>query len=274
MYQVVTAGDSAYIVPLMACVKSVVEHIPGVQLTILDCGLAENERQLLRRTTTPGTDIHFVDMHACALHLLPSPACGSWSTYARLFIGDLAFASSRVLYLDGDTLILRDVSALFAEDLNACPIAAVREMYTPTFASENGVAHWAELHLEPTTPYFNAGVMLIDIDLWKNFHIKEKALGYLQSMSHALTLFDQEALNVAINGRWRELPPVWNVTRYWFRPERRKYPYEHILAEARILHFLSESKPWLAANSVPPEQSHLFFDYVDRTELAGWRPYR
>ncbi|HEU5380455.1 MAG TPA: glycosyltransferase family 8 protein, partial [Ktedonobacteraceae bacterium] len=239
---IVVAGNSNYIVPLTVCVRSIVEQMSSVHLIVLDCGLTLDDRNLLRRTAGTAVPIHFESVAEHKLGLLPSPICGSWATYARLLVGDLLVDTPTVLYLDADTMVLQDVSSLFSEELGELPIAAVREMYTPTFASDNGIANWRKLNLDPGTPYFNAGVMLINIPIWNSLHVKEWALEYLRVPDQSVCLYDQEALNFAINGKWRELAPIWNVTRYWFRPERRTGQYERIIEEAYILHFLAESK--------------------------------
>lgn len=79
---------------------------------------------------------------------------------------------------------------------------------------------------------------------WSANKTTEKAVDYLFNPAGVIRLFDQEALNVALAGRWSELDPEWNVSRFWTRPERRVLRPD-ILSHAKIVHFLSEDKPWL-----------------------------
>lgn len=269
---IAVAGNSAYFVPLIVCVRSIAEQAPGMSIRVLDCGLTFGERELLQRTVKDSGDLQFVTIVERRLSSLPAPACGSWATYARLYVGDVLSDATDVLYLDADTLVRGNISALLNEDLRGLPIAAAREMYTPTFGSENGIAEWNRLGLDPATLYFNAGVLLINVPVWNSLNIRAQAFAYLETPGRSTRLFDQEALNYAINGRWLELDPVWNVTRFWYRSERRKGGFERILEEARILHFLAESKPWIPGAPLPSDLAQSFFECLDRTELSGWRP--
>jgi lipopolysaccharide biosynthesis glycosyltransferase len=145
-------------------------------------------------------------------------------------------------------------------------------MYTPTVSAANGIKDWRAVGLDPDTPYFNAGVMVVDLPLWRSLDIRTQAIAYLQRTDITVTLFDQEALNAVVAGRWRELPPIWNATRYWYKSHRRTGPYASVLDEARILHFLSEDKPWTLNSKIPEAQTRAFYDALDRSDLAGWRP--
>jgi len=268
---VVLAADAGYVIPLHACMKTVVDHCPNAQIHILDCGLPRSARPALRRTAGDSARLQFVKVPGTVLRGLPDPACGSSATYARLLIDKLVGAA-RVLFLDADTIVRAPLAELFTMDLAGSPLAAVREMYTPTVGAPNGVLAWRELGLDPDTPYFNAGVMVIDTRELANREVGTQALEYLRRRDVAVTLFDQEALNVSVAGNWKELPPFWNASRYWYKAQRRRGENARILEEARIHHFLSEDKPWLAGNDVPTRQASEFYEALDRTALAGWRP--
>lgn len=268
---VAIAADAAYSVPLNACLATLAEHAPGCRLHLLDCGLGREDRRALRRTVGDRVAVDFVEVPMDALLRFPLPACGSHTTYARLLLEDLVPAQ-RVLYLDGDTLLRASVDELAGVELGEFPLAAVREMYTPTVSAHNGVKQWRELGLAPETPYFNAGVMVVDLPRWSSLNIGGEALAYLRRGDLSITLFDQEALNVAVAGRWMPLAPIWNTSRYWYKPQRRQGPNRFILEEAKILHFLSEDKPWLGSPGIPAAHRRAFFRAIDRSALAGWRP--
>jgi len=270
---VVTAGDDRYFLPLAACLRSIHEASSDAEIVVLDCGLTRGQRCLLEQAV-PESSVRFERVWEADLGELPAPACGSWATYARLLIGDFTFSGRRVLYVDADAVVLQPLDSLLQIDLGGCSLAAVREMYIPYVSSELGIADWSALGLDADMGYFNVGVMLIDIERWNQLRIKDLAIEYLRAGGRAVQLYDQEALNFAVAGNWAELPVVWNVTRYWYRAERRVGQYRHVLEEARILHFLSEDKPWLPGATVPSNQRTLFFDFLDRAGLSGCRPGR
>lgn len=268
---VALAADSAYVIPLHACVGSIVEQCPNVDLHVLDCGLSAEDRRTLRATVGAAGTVSFIEVPIAELADLPEPICGSIATYARLFV-DAIDCSGRILYLDADTILLSSVLPLFQVELSGAVAAAVREMYTPVVSANNGVAAWRNLSFSADDPYFNAGVMLLDIDEWRRRSVRDQCLDYLRTMGPLVRLFDQEALNVALHGAWIELPAIWNVTKYWYRNSRRVGNYANILEDARIIHFISEEKPWLGSDMVPEVVSDKFFAALDRSALAGWRP--
>jgi len=266
------AADSAYSIPLNACVSSILEHnCSGVELHVLDCGVSVDDRRALRRTVGTAGTVSFVEVPVAELADLPKPTCGSVASYARLFIDAIA-CSGRILYLDADTIVLSSLSPLFQLELNGAVAAAVREMYTPVVSADNGIAAWRDYSFSADDPYFNAGVMLIDVDEWRTRSIRARCLDYLRTTGPLVRLFDQEALNVALHGAWIELPAIWNVTKYWYKGSRRRGDHETILEEARIIHFISEEKPWLGSDVVPAVLSQEFFRALDGSSLAGWRP--
>ncbi len=269
---VVLAGDKQYFIPLLVSLQSIAEQTLTDPVVVLDCGLSNMQREILSHTASERIDVRFIPLTGCLLESLPAPICGSWAAYARLLLGDLFPRSSTILYLDADTLAVRSITPLLYSETGDAPVAAVREMYTPTFGSQNGVSDCTQRGIDPSTPYFNAGVLLINGLVWNQLSIKDRAIAYLREPGRVTNLFDQEALNVAINGSWHELPAIWNVTRYWYRPERRTGVFRTILEDARIFHFLSEDKPWIDPERLPAPQVRMFFDMLDRTKLAGWRP--
>jgi lipopolysaccharide biosynthesis glycosyltransferase len=268
---VVVASDTDYVVPLHACLSSVTSHTRGLDIRVLDCGLTARQRDALRATVDDAGSLVFVKVPAGGLDGLPRPACNSMATYARLRIEDFT-EEGRVIYLDADTLTRASIGELFEVQLEGRALAAVREMYTPTVSSDHGVTGWRTLGLAPDTSYFNAGVMVIDLARWSELGVGVRALEYLRRDDVVINLFDQEALNVVLAGEWLELPTIWNVSRYWYKEERRPGSDQTILEDARIFHYLSEDKPWIVGNSVPEPQTNEFFAAIDQSAVAGWRP--
>ena len=90
--------------------------------------------------------------------------------------------------------------------------------------------------------YFNAGVLLINLDAWRRERISKKALEYL-THNPLSPLSDQDALNVACDGLWKKLDPRWNFQGHY---EKRILDMN---AEERpwIAHFVGRRKPWIAS---------------------------
>lgn len=179
-------------------------------------------------------------------------------TFARLLIPALFPETvEKVLYLDADILVLDDLGPLWEMDLQDAVLGAVLDAFDPELkrdpAAHRGVPRVAD--------YFNAGVLLIDLVRWRQDGIAGRALDYLRQ--HPQSPFsDQDALNVACDGRWHPLPARWNFQGH------RSHRITDIAPGERpgIVHFVSGVKPWKAdAGSV---NAGFYDGFRSRTRFA------
>ena len=255
---IVTACDQAYLPGLRALLRSLFEHCPRRRVCVIDCGISELDKSQLAHAYR---SIEF--RSAPNSSSLPAPSVGSRATYARLWIGALFELHARMIYLDSDVVVLQGLEELDSLVLQCgMAVAACVEPYTPTFDSLNGVADHARLGIEAATPYFNAGVMVVDVQRWNRLGIMGAAIEYLERPDVRISLFDQEALNVALRGRWQPLVPEWNVSRYWLH-EARRVSRPDILERAKIVHFLSGEKPWTDPTKVDPRLLQHYLRYAE-----------
>lgn len=198
---------------------------------------------------------------------------GHWSSYFRFLIGEkLPDSLEKVLYLDADILVLDDISAIWTWPLQGAVAACVQ--LRPTLAVALDFAP-EEIVLENDTPAFNAGVMLIDLQQWRQKQSGRLALQFAYKYKDRFKAWDQDALNCALYGLWVKLPLRWNVRPdvFGFAPWK-EGPYP--LAEERqalktpaILHFAGENKPWLPFSKHPYKK--LFFYYLSFTPWKDWK---
>lgn len=162
----------------------------------------------------------------------------------------------RCLYMDCDIVATRDLSELWKTELAGYSLAAVDDGNRPVL-----LEHQARLGLrEPR--YFNSGVLLVDLERWRERRVGERALATATRIGPRLILHDQDALNVALQGDWLALEPAWNT--WTILPG--------LTPDDRVLfHFMGAPKPWHADYDRP--FGELFFAELDRTPLAGWRPW-
>jgi lipopolysaccharide biosynthesis glycosyltransferase len=270
---IVYAATESYVLGLAASMSSLARtsFAQGAAVIVIDAGLRAQSRVGLRQCVPSAWEVSFVRLPARWTSHLPDPGRFSPAAYGRFFVGHVAGDSHRVIYLDADTLMLKPVDPLMELELNGAAVAAVRDEYIPTFGAHPRLPGWCGI-LEPDVPYFNSGVLLIDVPKWRSLRVFERASDYLRQAGGAVEYVDQDALNVAFCGSWTELSPEWNVGRFWYRPERRSGCFEDISDRARILHYTTEYKPWLMPNSVPHWARAPFFEALDQTWWGGWRP--
>lgn len=163
------------------------------------------------------------------------------ATYLRLALpGALKGEFDRLLYLDCDIHVRGDagpaIAALLRTDMGGRPAAAVRD----TQQWRNPDAHLSDMAALglPQGPYLNAGVMLIDIAAWEAAGLTGTMIDFGRTHRGRLEHRDQTLLNVALQGRWAELSPMWNwqYTRASRLFEAMSAPY--------LVHFIGAVKPW------------------------------
>lgn len=117
----------------------------------------------------------------------------SLATYYRLFMGDLLPESvNKVLYLDGDIVVNGDLSSLWSTDLSDKAVAVVTDK--SRFAENRP----KELHYPIEAGYFNAGVLLINLDYWRANEVGKQCISFLENHSEAIKYYDQDVLNAVL----------------------------------------------------------------------------
>jgi lipopolysaccharide biosynthesis glycosyltransferase len=277
--QIVFAADANYAMPLSVAICSAARSCDASQriiFTVLhdnfDSDLQRRVQASLASTGRSSATINWIQTAADSLSQL-TIANGylTQMTYARLLIPQvLGIDVSRALYLDCDIVVLEDISALWETNLDDKVIGAVKD-HIGTVSSPRGLLNYRELGMSPGAKYFNAGVLLIDLDKWRLNKISERAFNYVHSYRDVIQMEDQEALNAVLYGAWKELPIQWNWQIEYKKQRERTLPStERAVAEKRnIVHFTTAEKPWRPGCDY--EERHLFFEQLDRTEWAGWR---
>jgi lipopolysaccharide biosynthesis glycosyltransferase len=280
----VFASDENHARALAVAVHSALDHLPrreSPELYILDNGIADASRdRLVRLANAAGAALRWVEVPEARLsHLesvLPRPSQPNSAhhitraTWARLLIPELLPGYvSRAVYLDNDVLVRRDLSPLFELDLDGASLAAVGDF---AVASEPHPL-WGEC----AEPYFNSGVLVIDVQRWRSAALASRALAQAAAQEPPFPFADQDALNVVVDD-WCELSPEWNVQQgFLWRPaltESLSQQRETLYDRAGILHFTGASKPWHPDSTTPGTTAWarelVRSGWYTRVESAGW----
>jgi lipopolysaccharide biosynthesis glycosyltransferase len=119
------------------------------------------------------------------------------------------------------------------------------------------------LHLQKPENYFNAGMAVINIDLFRKTSTQKYLFEFVSS--HDFRVHDQDILNILCEGKARLLPFVWNFMKTSdsiYLPEYLKKQYTDAENNPKILHF----KPWTHGNYSPYLPfSEYFWKYAAQT---------
>jgi lipopolysaccharide biosynthesis glycosyltransferase len=285
--RIVLAADDDYAFPLAASVRSIVDNANRerpLEVVILSCGISAESKRRLSASWDTGANglIRFLDVEVSSLSAWPtsSPFLShpTSATYARLLLPQLLPDDwDKVIYLDVDTITLSPFDELWDLDLHGLPIGAVIDPFNPSIGSPRGVQCWEEVGLDPEAPYFNAGMLVIDLAVWRRDQIAARTLAYVEEHAACIGLLDQEGLNAVVNGGFLAVDEVWNMTDARYGPPHPATSgttppavSEDALRNPRVRHFTGKRKPWKAGYRIP-DAADLFFTYADRTTWAGRR---
>ena len=130
----------------------------------------------------PNVEALFYELDDAPLRNFPIRIHLSLASYLRLFLPDvLPVTSSRVLYLDSDIVVRRDLSALWQTPLDGQLIGAARD----PFAASN-----MRLSLPPDNPEFNSGVLLVDLAGWRRERLLPRFVEYVEAHEAMLLYLD------------------------------------------------------------------------------------
>jgi lipopolysaccharide biosynthesis glycosyltransferase len=261
------SADRSYAVPLAVMLRSAAAHLDpahGLVVYAVDGGITQDARDRVARSLGTRGTLHWVPPRREGFAGLPLWGRMPIATYDKLAIARLLPETvRRVLWLDADLLLRADPAPLWNTDLAGAVAGACIDARVPTVGARFGVHRFAAHGLAAADPYFNAGVMLVDLDRWRAEEIEQRALAYLRDAGSQVHFWDQEGLNAALAGRWRPLSPVWNWS-----------PNTGATGAApgapRILHFSGNLKPWRYAGRLAVHDA--YYRTLDETAWAGWRP--
>ena len=123
--------------------------------------------------------------------------------YARLFIGSLLPRYvSRLIYIDCDTYINGKIGPLFDFPLIKI-VGAVIDLYPSLYNKIIGFSK--------DDKYYNSGVLLIDMDKWRNVEIEKQICNHISSLKKTYYMHDQDILNVVLKTEIEPLPLMYNM---------------------------------------------------------------
>lgn len=167
-------------------------------------------------------------------------------TYYRLLAADLLPKEvKKVIYFDGDLVVSGDIKPLWNVNLDGMAIAAVRGP-SPSYEDK-----CISLGYPTTFGYFNAGVLVCNLDYWREHDLMDKFVKFISKKSSDLPMMDQDVLNGVLYSERFLLPDRYNymtmsfLDAVWERytEERRRECIEE--GDKRVIvHFAGGDKPW------------------------------
>lgn len=202
----VYSTDENYVKLTAVSIHSLLKHNPGVPIVILTNDISEDSAAFLQKLVSDcGGSLELIDVkdRLQGIKGLGAGSYVSFSAYSRLFIPALlGNLFDRTVYIDGDTLVADSLSELNDLDLHGKPFAIGYDCIHNSYKKLIGISQ--------TAPYFNSGVLVMDLAEWIRRKCTERILGYMQNVRHDLMFGDQDYFSLVLADDAEILPPRYN----------------------------------------------------------------
>ena len=285
-FSIVYSCDDAYVPYTYVSIKSLRAHKTlgkHYQVYILQTGLSPSNQKNLLSLQDDNFTVKFVDVGQILNHFprgfFPLNFHFTIETYFRFFLAELFPQEDKVLYLDGDTLVQKDVKDLFSIDVGDAYLAATRDMEIIRATHYLGERHASyfenQLGLESIDNYFQAGVMLVNLKQWRKENFACRLLECLKKVPNPMYA-DQDILNAVCQNRVKFITQNWDFT--WHLPfldsqfqKNLPAPFAQQYLQAKedpfIIHFTGES---MKPEDKPEEQeAQKFWQYAAVSPYFG-----
>ena len=186
------------------------------------------------------------------------------STYYRLFAAAyLPKDVDRVLYIDPDTVVLRDLSALYDLDFGDNLYAGCSHV-----GWFRNFLNTTRLKMTRKTPYVNAGILMINLSELRKEFSAEEIFRYIEKNASKLLLADQDVLNALYFDRMLVLDEfLYNCDESSFKRLCDRYGEEQALdfvcTKTCIIHYNGKFKPWRTTPVYKGELNRFYPDGLD-----------
>ena len=277
MINVVYAADERFAEILSVSMESLLTHNKNVTVWILNNGIKEESvEKLKRQAERHNSTIHFMPLKKLEHYAGRELSCQSkisLTAYFRLFMPQiLPLSVEKLLYLDCDTMVRKDLTDLWERKFDGC--AAVAEPTAPLMKEK--------IELKKSDYYFNSGVLLVDLKKWREEKIMEKFVDYMEEMDGDISFEDQGVINHVLKNEISILPFKYNVTTQFFdfgfdgfsmmKKDEVRYEREEVeagLEDSTIVHFtnsFASERPWV--KGCEHKYVNEWREYKDRTEWS------
>jgi len=241
---IVTASSDDYAKYLGVMLNSLLENVqkkPDINIFIIDGNISGNNKLKLKGVVERfNLQAEFLTIDDSIFNSFVHRKISyiSKETYYRILIPDLLSKDiTKAIYFDCDLIVKEDISKLWNKNIDDYFLAAVDEGISKR--------RRRRLSLPANSGYFNAGVLLINLQKWREHNISTKVIQYMKNNPEKIKIMDQDALNAILHDKWLKLDPKWNYTTEIRRSISIDYP--------AIIHFTGKNKPWNSEHELKQE---------------------
>lgn len=266
--QIVFAFDQNYVMPCGVAMLSICMNTPGPICfhVVADKDVTEESKATIAGIAESyGNQALFYTSDSVRFGNLPDNTHITRSTYSRLLLPELLPAQlDKVLYLDVDIITPGSLEPLWEMELDGDVPAAMavdRLSFDKVLLSASVVPE--------SRYYYNAGVMLINLDCWRREKLGEQCVRAIEEFRYKW--MDQDAVNVIFGERVSALHLRYNMqnslrTRPMGEHEAKEFEPQvrEAIESPVIIHYSESFKPWHQEYGMPEE-------WLEYKAMSPWK---
>jgi lipopolysaccharide biosynthesis glycosyltransferase len=174
----------------------------------------------------------------------------------------------RILYIDADLIVRKDLLNLFMKDMENEYLCAVVDMWAPITNREE---------VKKVEKYFNSGVMLMNLAKMREDRVSDKLIR-AKTKTTNFNLMDQDVFNEVCAGHVRLLDIKYNFLPVCYKRHKHKFDIDimndiygskyrnidEIALDPTIVHWAGSDKPWVSNNTLfSDEWVRIYSDLVE-----------
>ena len=243
--------DNNYVIPTAVGMTSAILNKNDNSIyhfILLLNGVSDDNKSKLLQLKSKNVLIDFIDVSSDKYSAINVQTHVQVSALLKFDIPNL-ISENKILYIDGDVIIQKDLTELYYTDIKQYSLAAVRDMggeLLQKFNEKVGVSK-----------YFNSGVMLLNLERWRKDNISEKLI-LAKKNNPQWKCMDQDALNYVLSSstkwidvKYNSMIALYKAYNYDIEEVNDFYKsnyktYNRLEKDSIIIHLAGESKqrPW------------------------------
>lgn len=231
-----------------------------IKFHIISYDISEKNKKIIEQLKSyKDFEITYIILNSNDINLpIPKQTRVNNIAYARLLVGSLLKDETRCIVMDSDLVFNADISQLWSIDLEDKIIGLVKD---PLLRNDPSGKRWWEYYdISEEYAYTNTGVILIDLDKWRNNDIEKQIFENFVKYENILNFYDQDIIFITCHAHTKYLDDRWNYLPniYYSSPTLKEYLNDI----SYVYHFGGPSKPWIKSEV---EMGYIWWQYARHT---------
>ncbi|MFC3120826.1 glycosyltransferase family 8 protein [Agaribacter flavus] len=254
--QIAFCLDDNYVQQVDAVIRSIAATNANnaIDIHLVFNDLSIRNQSYFEQHQSENLSIHFVSTDILVDDVGPKNHV-SKATFVKFEIIKAIDGLDKILYLDGDIIVLDDLLPLWETDISDYCLGAVENPFSSRHEA---------LNMHSDAVYFNAGVLLMNLKMMRQTGFYARAHEYINKQGQHLIFHDQDVFNHLVNGCFYQMDAIYNYQTFFIRKihlfdKVEQRTLREALDKAVIMHYSSGIKPWFYLD--PHPRAKLFRRY-------------